>query len=241
MRSLLLYLFSICIYYSSASQGVSNDSLASSQSKDMIAFYNDHTKSNASVYNGRGYIYYLFKMDGSPFFNNSDVSKGWIGYEGKLYNLVSLLYDLTRNEVVILMPDSNSRAVLHNEFIDSFQLAGHTFINLKEDPAQNIAITGFYDVLHEGKVQLLARRSKTMREILKENPVVRVMVPRDVFYIHKSGLYYLVDNKKDVLRVLGDRKSDIKKMIRSQRIKLNRKNFENALISIVTFYNHDTR
>ncbi len=241
MRSLLLFLLGICTYHSSNSQGLSNDSLIGNQSKDMIAFYHNYTNANAPVYNGRAYIYYLFRMNGTPFFHDEDVSKGWISYAGERYDPVSMLYDLTRNEVVILLPDSNSRAVLLNEFIDSFQLAGHTFLNLKEDHSQNLAVAGFYDLLHKGKVQLLARRTKTINEIFSEKQVVRVMSPKDVFYIHKNGLYYLVSDKKDVFRVLGDRKSDIKKMMRSRRIKLNSKNFENAMISVVTFYDHETR
>ncbi len=199
------------------------------------------TSGNAPVYNGRAYIDYLFRMQGTPFFNDKPLSKGWLTYNGEKYDPLNILYDLTRNEVVILLPDSNSRAVLNNEFIDSFQLADHTFLNLKEGHTQNLAVAGFYDLLHNGKVLLLARRTKIISEIFSENQVVRVMTPKDYFYIHKGGLYYLVSDKKDVLRVLSDRKSDIKKMMRSRRIKLNRKNFENALISVVTFYDHQTR
>lgn len=237
----MLFLFASCTYHSSISQEVRNDSLIGNQAKEMVALYKDYTDGNAPVYNGGAYIEYLFRMDGTPFFHDKNLSPGWISYDGEKYDPVPMLYDLTRNEVVILLPDSNSRAVLLNEFIDSFQLAGHTFLNLKEDHTQNLAVAGFYDVLHNGKVQLFARRIKIISEIFSENRVVRVMVPKDFFYIHKSGLYYLVSDKKDVLRVLSDRKSDIKKMMRSRRIKLNRKNFENALISVVTFYDHQTR
>lgn len=240
MRIFQLFICGIFTYYSSISQGVSNDSLAADQSKDMIALYNQYTDGNAPIYNGRAYLYYTFKMEGTPFFHDDDLSKGWISYDGKNYDPVSMLYDVSRNEVAILMPDSNSRAVLHNEFIDSFHLAGHTFISLQEDHVQNIYNTAFYDVLHDGQVQLLARRTKLMQEILRDNPVVTLIYPNDFFYIHKNGLYYLVSNKKDVFRVLADKRNDIRKMMRRQHIKLNRKTFESTLTSVVTFYDQGT-
>lgn len=240
MRISLLLLCSVFTGYTSISQGLSNDSLMDVQQKEMIAFYDSYTGSNAPLYNGRGYIYYTFKMEGSPFFYNDELAKGWISYAGKKYDPVSLMYDVTRSEVIVLMPDSNSRAVLHNEFIDSFHVAGHTFISLKEDHDQNLYNTAFYDLLHDGRVQLLARRTKLMQEVIRENPVYTIIYPRDYFYIHKNGLYYLVSNKKDVLRVLSDKKSEIKKMMRRRHIKLNRKNFESTLIPVVTFYDKGT-
>lgn len=241
MRYFLLCLLGIFLYHTSSSQELGENLLSENQAKRMIAHYHHYTDATAPVYNGSAYIDYLFKMEGTPFLYDLDLSKGWISYEGEKYDPVSILYDLTRNQVVILMPDSISRAVLPNEFIDSFQLAGHTFIHLKEDQTQNLQVAGFYDVLQGGKVQLLARRTKFIKEKFRENQVVRVMTSKDFFYIHKSGLYYLVSDKKDIVRVLGDRKGDIKKMMRSQHLKLNGKNFENTLLSVVTFYDHETR
>ena len=223
-------------FYSSFSQAAGADSLIAIQEKKLVALYDHYTDDNAPVFNGRAYLYYTFKMEGRPFFQADDLSKGWIGYQGRVYDPLSILYDLVRNEVVVLLPDSNSRAVLHNEFIDSFQIAGHTFISLKEDHDQNLYNTGFYDVLHNGHVQLLARRTKVMQEVLNDNFVLTIISPKDFFYIHKNGLYYLVSNKKDVFRLLADKKNDIKKMMRRRHIKLNRKTFENTLITVVAFY-----
>lgn len=212
------------------------DSPAASREKNVIAVYDHYTGDNARVFNGRAYLYYNFRMEGKPFFEADDLSEGWVSYEGKKYEPLSMLYDLIRNEVVILLPDSNSRAVLQNDLVDSFKVAGHTFISLKEDHNQNLYNTGFYDVLYNAHVQLLARRTKVMREDLKENPILTIISAKDFLYIHKDGLYYFVNNKKDVFRLFAGKKNEIRKMMRRQHLKLNRKTFENTLETVVAFY-----
>ncbi len=238
MRILLTFLSGLFFFVSSFSQGSKIDSLTDIQVKNVTTLYKNYTDENAPVYNGSGYLYYTFRMEGNPFFQSDGLSSGWVSYEGKKYDPLSLLYDLTRNEVVVLLPDSNSRAVLHNQFIDSFHVADHTFINLKEDHQQNLYNTGFYDLLYAGHVELLARRTKLMQEDLRDNPVITDIFPKDFFYIHKRGLYYLVTNQKDVFRLLSDKKREIKKMMRQQHLKLNRKTFEGTLVIAVTFYDH---
>ena len=236
MKFLLFLLSGLFSFLLCFCQNVKTDSLTTVQVKNVIALYDQYTDGNAPIYNGTQYYYYTFKMDGNPFFQASDISPGWITYGGKKYEPLSMLYDITRNEVVILLPDSNSRIVLHNDFIDSFHLAGHTFISLREDHQQNLYNTGFYDLLYNGHVQLLARRTKTMQLILKENPVVTAMYSKDFFYIHKLGLYYFITDKKDVLRLLSDKKAEIKKMIRRQHLKFGRANIENTLTNVVAYY-----
>ena len=236
MKFLLFFLPGLFSFPSCFCQSIKTDSLNKIQVKNAIALYDQYTDGNAPVYNGRQYLYYTFKMDGNPFFQASDLAPGWVSYQGKKYDPISMLYDVTRNEVVVLLPDSNSRAVLHNEFIDSFHLAGHTFISLKEDHKQNLYNTGFYDVLYNGHIQLLARRTKLMREILEDNPIVTAIYPKDFFYIHKKGLYYFVTDKREVFRLFADKTNEIKKMMRRQHLKFDRTDFENTLTSVVAYY-----
>ena len=188
MKIVLLFFLGLFSIYSSFSQNAHKDSLTDLQLKNVISLYDHYTNDNAPIYNGTEYLFYTFKREGNPFFNSDNLLRGWISYQGKMYDPLSLMYDLTRNQVVILFPDSISRVVLHNQFIDSFHLAGHTFINLTQAPQQNLYNTGFYDLLFNGQVQLLARRSKLMTETIKNDSVITVISSKDFFYIHKKPL-----------------------------------------------------
>jgi hypothetical protein len=229
-----------CLTFS-FSQGVKHDSISEVQLKNAINLYNHFSAGNAPVYNGSEYIYYTFKMEGDPYFITGDLSKGWVSYSGRKYDSLSLMYDVARNQLVVASPQRFSRIVLGEEFVDSFNLRGHTFIKLIEDHKENLYNTGYYDMLYNGKTQLLARRIKTMDSPIKGDMVVRIFYTKDRFYIHKNGLYYLVNTKKDVYRLFKERQHDIKKQLRKQHLKFRHKNFEQSLTKAVAYYDQLTK
>ena len=222
------------------SQSSQKDSLSDLQIKDAIDLYNHFSADNAPVYNGSAYIYFTYKMEGDPYFITGDFTEGWVNYSGRKYDSVPLMYDLARNEVVILGPDKISSIVLGNDFIDSFSLQGHYFIKLLQDYKQNLNNSGFYDVLYNGRMQLLVKRTKIIDEQIKDNVVVRIFSAKDRFYVHKDSLYYLVSNKKDVLHLFKDKTHDIRKYMRKNHLKFRRKNFEEPMVKVTEFYDQLT-
>ncbi|MEO8721048.1 MAG: hypothetical protein ABI297_06455 [Ginsengibacter sp.] len=234
--------FLVCFFSGGScfSQNLKTDSITDLQ-KNVIHLYNDFTNGNAPIFNGPQYIYYNFKMEGDPYFITGSYSKGWIGYSGRVYDPVSIFYDIVRNKLVLKNADSSTNIEMFNEFIDSFHLLGHTFISLKEDHKQNLYNTGFYDLLYNGNVQLLARRIKDIKEKMIPPESIRFFYPRDRFYIQKDGIYYLVTNKKDVFRLLSNKKHEIKKMMRKNNINLNQKTFESSLLKVTAFYDQLTQ
>ena len=244
-----LFFFSILFIIAPAySQSVQKDSPTDAQVKNAIELYDRYTADNAPVFNGREYLFYTFKMEGDPFFGTGiygdgsvNFVEGWVSYNGRKYGSVALLFDIVRDQVVILSPDHKTPIIIHNEFIDSFSFYGHTFIALQEDHAQNLYNTGFYDLLYNGRnVQFLARRIKVLNPRIVGTTMITSFPAKNRFYIHKNGLYYLVSNKKDVFRVYNDRMKDLKKVMRQNHLKLRRKNFETAATKVSAFYDQLT-
>ena len=230
-------LFSLTVSYS---QSIKTDSVISIQVKNAVDLYNTYTDGNAPIYNGTEYLYYHFIMEGDPFFIKVELSNGWVGYAGRIYVPVRLGYDIQRNQVTIASADNFARIVLQNELVDSFYLAGHTFIKLNADYKQNLSTTGFYDLLYNGRVKLFARRIKLIEDVIKDNTVVRVFTEKDRFYVYKKSLYYLVSNKKEAYRLFADKQHQVKKQLRHEHIKLRQKNFEAGLLRAVEFYDQLT-
>jgi hypothetical protein len=238
---ILLFLISTFFFLNpSFSQSVKQDSISDVQLQNAIDLYDNFSAENAPVYNGIEYIYYNFKMEGDPYFITGNFSKGWVNYSGRKYDSLSVMYDVARNLLVILSNDKKSTIVLQNEFVDSFSLLGHTFINLREDHKQNLYNTGFYDMLYNGKVQFVARRIKAMNMKIEGMVVVRPFYIKDRFYVHKDGLYYLVNSKKDVYHLFDDKMHDMKKLMRKQHLKFRRKNFEQTMIKVTALYDQLT-
>lgn len=236
MKILLFYIPVLFTSVSSFSQGFQIDSLVNQQKENVIRLYNTYTDGNAPIYNGTAYLGYSNILDGNPFFNSGDSSYSWISYKGIKYQPLFIQYDITRDQVIILYPDNVSKIVLHNEFIDSFSLGSHPFIRLVEDHQQNLASTGFYDLLYKGKVSLWAKRVKTIEDVIKSNVSGYVFYSKDRYYIFKNGLYYLVENKKDVFRLMSDKQHDLKTGMRHGHLKFHPKNFEATLIKVTALY-----
>ena len=241
MKFLLFLLTSFLFLSSAFSQTQKNEVTADAQVQNAIEIYKHYTRGNAPLYNGREYLYYTFKMEGIPFFGTADFVDGWVNYDGRKYDSVALLYDIVRNELVVLSPDKKSAIVMHNELVDSFSMLNHTFIYLNEDHKQNLYNTSFYDLLYDGKdVQFLERRVKTLNPRIVSSSIITSFPEKNRFYIHKKGLYYLVSNKKDVYRVFSDKARDLKKLMRQNHLKIKRKTFETSAAKASELYDQLT-
>jgi hypothetical protein len=233
----LLFVFTTIICCKQVfSQNSEKENIANLQIANAINLYNHYNADYAPVYNGKAYIYYSMKMEGSPYFKSGDFSKGWVSYKGRKYDSLNLIYDITRNMLVTLYPDNVSSIIIQNQFIDSFYLQGHTFVALTENHKQNLYNSGFYDLLYNGNLQFLMLRRESLLTKIEGFEVVTQFLNRSRFYIHKNGLYYLVSNKKDVYRLFNDKLHNLKRMMRRNHIRLKKKNFETALIKVTAFY-----
>jgi len=228
--SLFLFLFSFAQF--SYCQQNSNDT----QLSRTLELYEHYMGPQAALYNGAEYVPFLFLKDGTPFYDSDTLKKGWISYHSFLYKNIPIQYDVVRDQVIILNFDAKSRLFLENSVIDSFHYGDHTFISLLPNISGTLNNVGFYEVLYSGEIAALALRKKNYRETIRDNQVVRIFFNTDRLFIKKNGKYFEVENQKDVLRVLGDKRNDLRKHMREQKVKFGRKNFEEALLQTVKIY-----
>ncbi len=248
MKYFFFFLSTFFFLPAAFSQTQTRDTLTDKQVSNAIALYDQYTRDNAPIYNGSEYLFYTFKMEGDPFFGSGiygdgavNFVEGWVSYNGRKYGLVPLLFDIVRDQLVVLSPDHKTPVVMLNEFIDSFSLYGHKFVALKEDHQQNLYNTGFYDLLYNGQnVQFLERRIKSLNPRIQGSTMTTTFPSKNRFYIHKGGLYYLVTNKKDVFHVFNDKIHEFKKIMRQNHLKLQHKNFETAAAKATAFYDQLT-
>jgi hypothetical protein len=236
-RITIVSFFFIIFCFPVFSQDLRNDStLFERQVANGLVLYDNYTGPQASIYNGSDYIPYIFKREGIPFFLADTMALGWVGYEGRIYQPMIIQYDIVRNQVLLLNSNRRSKIVLHNELIDSFYFLNHTFKKLEASSVQNLSTTGFYDFLYNGNLKMYASRRKLFKDVIKDNELIRIFSNEDRYYIFKSGKYYMVNNKKDVYKLLNDKKSEIKSAMRRRKIKFRKNNFEEALLVAAEIY-----
>jgi hypothetical protein len=136
---------------------------------------------------------------------------------------------------MVLHMDGLHQINLVKEKVAWFELDGHRFVNLRPSASGSVIKPGYYDELYKGKVSLFMKRLKTSEPKIENSTVYLKAYPKSSFYLLKDGNYLLVKNKKELLRLLQDKRAALNQYIRRNRIKF-RTMPETAMTSVVSFY-----
>ncbi len=204
---------------------------------DAITSYHDFLGSNASLYNGIEYVAYPLAInEGHPFFLFDRFDTATVIYDGVPYHQVRLLFDLAQDVLVVEPPFQGSVIQLYNERIKSFTLFGHNFVRIVDDSARRESIaTGFYEVLYSGKSLLLRKDNKDIEQNLVYDGMQIFIREKINYYLLRDGSYHPINNKKELLNLMSDRKKEIRQFLRKNKIRL-RKDMDDALVRAVAFY-----
>ncbi|MBC6988776.1 hypothetical protein [Hymenobacter sp. BT491] len=234
-----LWLISLVSNYSAFGQIASADSVAVNASEDMIyQQYIDEVENHSHLYNGTEYVNYDKPyIQGDQFFESNLEAAGGIYYDGFYFRNVPLLYDIYVDQLVIKHPASPLKMKLVNEKVKYFVLYGHTFVRLVSDSLTASPIrTGFYDLLFASQVKVLAKRAKDLQERATPTGLEGRFNEIDKFFIEKNKTYYQVGKKYTVVKLFPNKKSDLRKYVRSQKLKFTKNRREDSIVKLVRYY-----
>ena len=216
-----------------------NDSTVHAEAvHNTIQQYHQFISNVAPLYNGPQYEEYDTRIQmGHPYFQSPGFNPASIMYDHILYESIPLKYDLVKNEVVIKDPSGVFRLSLSNDKISHFNVLNHTFIRIVRDSSNRSVInTAFYDELYKGiTLVLLKKETKKILEDLKSDGVKRFIEDNADYYIVRNNTYYSVNTKGQVFSLFKDRKSEVKKLIRKNKLNF-RLDRDGALITIANYY-----
>lgn len=198
--------------------------------------YNESFADRLRLYNGIEYVDYDKYIKGHQFYESQDWENGAIHYDGVLYRNVPLHYDLMRDEVIVEHPNETGEIRLIPERVQYFSLLNHTFIRLVADSAKSsLGRTGYFDLLYDGNVQVLAKRSKEIEEKITNLAVNRTFLQKDRYFVQQSGVYHAVKSKKSVLKLFNEHKKTLAKNLRRDGIRF-KTDRELAMIKLAGYY-----
>lgn len=243
MKRLLIH-FCIHLFLISSinAQDQETDSLLGSKALDRaVAVYINSIPGNSSLYNGRMYPGYLVKLRGIPFFKTDNFSNGDLTLNGMLYKDLPLMYDIIKDVVILQHYNKMQKIQLPSEDVDRFSCSGHNFIKIEKDSAQNnVPADGFYELMYEGQVVLLAKRKKTLHEVRMDRVAEYEVVETNRYFIKKGSAYFSVKGAGSVLRVFKDRKKELAKALKAAELD-QRRNRERMLLFLVSEYDKLSR
>jgi len=184
------------------------------------------------LYNGPEYYALRSLPETNANFNDVvHTNTGSVVYGGYSYTNIPLLYDLERQMVATAWNDGESLFSLQNKKLSAFSVLGHNFIRL-DSTVVGAPATGFYDVLYNGKVQVLAKHSKRLH-IVKEFKSPDDRYEYHVrYYLKKGGKYYDINSRGDMVNILTGHDRELKKFISEHGIKFT----EPDMVQLASYY-----
>lgn len=226
----------VWLYLPAQGQITKSDSLfVQAAKKRAVDQYEQAFSRQEHVYEGNEYIAHDHRIKIHPFYPVDSLLAGTITYNDIRYHDVPMLYDIVRQEVAVQPPEGGYRIRLHTNKINDFSLGQHRFIRLKNDSTSGIT-PGFYELLLDGRVQVLAQRVKTVHEDISSGTYIADYVVKDRFFIRKDSLYYEVKTKRSVLALFPEQAKTLRKYLRANHLKFKDEQREMSITQVAKQY-----
>lgn len=197
------------------------------------------------LYNGHEYEPYDPQIKNSALFpyDAKTWAPGDVNYDDILYRDVPMMYDVYKDAVVVLLYNKFSMFSLLSNRVKDFTFLNHHFIRLDADQiSDNQAglTTGFYEQLYTGKIEVLAKRNKTLQTTVNTTAAPETYFrEKNEYYLKTGNIYYKIGSKGSILRVLKDKKSELQKYLKQNSINYG-DNPEDAMAKIASYYDQLT-
>ena len=226
-----------------AQQAQTDSSSQQNALNNAITFFHASIGEQSRLYNGPEYYFYDPVIKGNAYFLDvNSFSQGSVYYDGAYYTNVPMLYDLYSDQVAVLLYNHFSKFSLLKERVKSFDLLDHHFVNINADTLINNTLikSGFYDQLYNGKVEILAKRTKSIQTNSGGTAGTEsYFSPSKDFFLRKNNIYHSFSSQGSLLDLLKDRKKELQQYIKANQIKY-RANPEEAMVKIASYYDHLT-
>jgi hypothetical protein len=236
-RVLSLFFFIVFSAGHAFGQQPHDSTLTNPATRNAYRVYSNTIGNEANLYNGVEYAGYNEHNNdvGNAYFLSNDWSDGSVEYDGGQYDNVSLMYDLVTDQLILEQPYSHFKLALISGKVKNFTLGGHTFVYLAGSKNDSLIRPGFYDRLYGGRTSVFARRSKHLVQRIELREVVIEYPPTTRYFILKDGVFFPVKSRASVLAVFRDRKKELRKLIRKNRLNFS-DDREHAIAEVAGYY-----
>ena len=209
------------------------------QAEDISELCDSVYGKDIRLVNGRVYFPPYPHTDGHPFFKDPDGMMGSVTVRGATFTRIKLKYDIFQDHLVLIDgPAGGLMILLNKNHTETFTLEEHKFILLDSSTGINIPEKQYFEVLYSGKVSLVQRHTKIIGPLVtQEYPFGRYSNPVITRYIMKDGLLYRFTNRFSLYIILADRKSEVKKYRKKNRITNVRKASDQKIAGLIEYYN----
>ncbi|MEA1887173.1 MAG: hypothetical protein U9N72_08200 [Bacteroidota bacterium] len=190
---------------------------------------------NQLYYNGRVWYGQYFNVYGTEFLIEDAWYKADITINGIPFNDVKIKYDIYNDELLANYYDKRI-IILNNENIEKFTI----YINDHELHFKNFHergnMAGYYQLIYEGQSKLYKKWRKKRAQFVIEARYDEFQ-DDDAIIIVLEDRPYEIRKRRNLLKILSDKKSEIRSFIRQEDIRLDFDKPE-SLIPVLKYYDN---
>lgn len=223
MSEVLLFLLSGCFLFESIS--------AQQYSPVLQQIPSD----KQTILNGRIWRNQYTKASGDQFFLTNTFVKGSIVYNGKKFDNLDLMYDIAGDELIMSIV-SHPTIFVNKEMVDSFAIfVGNKNYHIINAGTDTIGLLrGYVNVLYNGPTTLFVKYTKKLQPLAVDGRY-DLFYQEHSMYLRKDTEVMPFEGKRDLLKILEDKKVEIKDYLKRGQVKLKRKE-PDTFIPILEYY-----
>lgn len=208
-----------------------NDSPRTSvQSGTGVENYLRQAGDHAALYTGR--LLTINKTTGwmtHPYWDDDKFHQGTVCYDGILYPLVAIRYDIYLDELEVMAPVNNHVVLPEKNKVWYFTIDNMRFIPRPE---------GYMAQLYDGKLaslQLQRTKRQDTDKLVNGEYFKKDLLITNSYKLHYDGKDYLVKNLKDVQKVLPQYRQEMADYSRRKGLSYNKLDKEESLKQLVAY------
>jgi hypothetical protein len=187
------------------------------------------------LFNGRAWKNMYYRIKGDQFLFSPDFIPGNVTIENTEYKNLKLRYDIYNDEIVTVT-NHGILLQLNKEMVDNFKLNwnGRLYFFKRIDSDSTSSLHGFANVLYEGRTTLYVKNIKEILLLAVDNKYDMFNQVNRV-YLVKDDNTYRINSRMEFFKLIKDRKSDIRQFIRSNKIKVSKKD-PDSFVPVLEYY-----
>lgn len=191
------------------------------------------------LFNGKIWVNLYQMTEGHQFLFSRDFLPGSVSMSGKAFTNPNLRFKLDLiNDELLLSADMSTVLQLNKEMVDFFTLEseGRTFRFVKLENDSINSLNGYYNVLYSRSTTLYVRYKKELR--LRSSVGERdSFVQSHSIHLIKDGVAHRINGRAGLMRLMADRKAQVRKLLRSEKIRISRNN-PDSIVTLLEIYDN---
>jgi len=169
------------------------------------------------------------KYSGTSLLTGISWATGDVLYNGTRFEGIKMNYDLYTNEFIIFIPDEDEKkyVALSKESLEGFSFQDTVTGRKRYFEYSRFPGTSekrLYEIAYDGESRFLICRNVLVSGRIA-NGFLGEYTHSMTFYLKSDGQFRTFSTQKELLKLLGDHTSELKRYIHSANLKINKKNY----------------